>query len=173
VRPDLITFAKGVNSGYVPVGGVVISDEIAADFDEAVFPGGLTYSGHPLAAASIVGALDAMQSEGIVANAKRIGADVLGPGLQALAERHPVVGEVRGTGVFWAIELVADEATREPLPAALIGRAKKEMLARGLLPFAADNRIHAVPPCVVTDDEAAQALSIYDDVLTILDEEIR
>ncbi|MAS56102.1 MAG: aspartate aminotransferase family protein [Pimelobacter sp.] len=173
VRPDLITFAKGVNSGYVPVGGVVISDEIAADFDEAVFPGGLTYSGHPLAAASIVGALDAMESEGIVANAQRIGAEVLGPGLQALADKHPVVGEVRGTGVFWAIELVADEATREPVPAALVARAKKEMLARGLLPFAADNRIHAVPPCVVTDDETAQALSIYDDVLTILDEEIR
>ncbi|CAN5491601.1 aspartate aminotransferase family protein [soil metagenome] len=172
VKPDLIAFAKGVNSGYVPVGGVVISDEIAADFDDNVFPGGLTYSGHPLAAASIVAALDAMQSEGIVANAKRIGADVLGPGLQSLAEKHPVVGEVRGTGVFFAIELVADAVTRAPVSAAVIGRAKKEMLARGLLPFAADNRIHAVPPCVVTDDEVAEALSIYDEVLTLLDEEL-
>ncbi|WP_323793170.1 aspartate aminotransferase family protein [Nocardioides sp.] len=172
VKPDLIAFAKGVNSGYVPVGGVVISDEIAADFDKTVFPGGLTYSGHPLAAASIVAALDAMESEGIVANAKRIGADVLGPGLRELADKHPIVGEVRGTGVFWAIELVADPATRAPVGAAVIGRAKKEMLARGLLPFAADNRIHAVPPCVVTDDEVAQALSIYDDVLTLLDEEL-
>jgi taurine--2-oxoglutarate transaminase len=171
-RPDLIAFAKGVNSGYVPVGGVVISDEIAADFDETVFPGGLTYSGHPLAAASIVAALDAMESEGIVANARRIGADVLGPGLRELADKHPVVGEVRGTGVFWAIELVADAATRTPVGPAVIGRAKKEMLARGLLPFAADNRIHAVPPCVVTDDEVAHALSIYDDVLTLLDEEL-
>ncbi|CAN5456142.1 aspartate aminotransferase family protein [soil metagenome] len=172
VKPDLIAFAKGVKSGYVPVGGVIISDEIAADFDETVFPGGLTYSGHPLAAASIVGALDAMESEGIVTNAKRIGADVLGPGLQELSEKHPIVGEVRGTGVFWAIELVADAATREPVAPAVIGRAKKELFARGLLPFAADNRIHAVPPCVVTDDEVAQALSIYDDVLTLLDEEL-
>ena len=172
VRPDLIAFAKGVNSGYVPVGGVVISDEIAADFDETVFPGGLTYSGHPLAAASVVAALDAMEDEGIVDNAKRIGADVLGPGLCELAAKHPIIGEVRGTGVFWAIELVADQATRAPVGAAVIGRAKKEMLARGLLPFAADNRIHAVPPCVVTDDEVAQALSIYDDVLTLLDEEL-
>ncbi len=156
----------------MPVGGVVISDEIAADFDETVFPGGLTYSGHPLAVASIVAALDAMQDEGIVDNAKRIGADVLGPGLRELAEKHPVVGEVRGTGVFWAIELVADRATREPVAAAVIGRAKKELLARGLLPFAADNRIHAVPPCVVTDDEVAEALSTYDAVLTLLDEEL-
>jgi len=170
--PDLITFAKGVNSGYVPVGGVIISDEIAADFDDTVFPGGLTYSGHPLAAASIVAALDAMAGEGIVANAKRIGAEVLGPGLRELAEKHPVIGEVRGAGVFWAMELVADRDSRAPLPAALMGRAKSELLARDLLPFTADNRIHAVPPCVVTDDEVAQALAAYDDVLTLLDKEL-
>jgi len=172
MKPDLITFAKGVNSGYVPVGGVVMSEEIAADFDEAVFPGGLTYSGHPLACASIVGALDAMESEGIVTNAKRIGADVLGPGLAELADKHPVIGEVRGSGVFWALELVADRATHEPLAAAAVGRAKVELVARGLLPFTIENRIHVVPPCVVSDDEAAQALSLYDDVLTLLDEEL-
>ncbi|MCW2813631.1 MAG: aspartate aminotransferase family protein [Nocardioides sp.] len=170
--PDLIAFAKGVNSGYVPVGGVVISDEIAADFDDAVFPGGLTYSGHPLAAASIVAALDAMADEGIVDNARRIGADVLGPGLRELADKHPVVGEVRGLGVFWALDLVTDPATRAPVPPALIGLAKKAALARGLVPFAADNRIHVVPPCVVTDDEVAEALAVYDDVLTLLDKEI-
>src|SRR6185503_8239907 len=73
VVPDLITFAKGVNSGYVPVGGVIISDPIAATFVDRVFPGGLTYSGHPLAMASIVAALDAMESEGIVENARAIG----------------------------------------------------------------------------------------------------
>ncbi len=163
VVPDLITFAKGVNSGYVPVGGVAISAEIAADFDENVFPGGLTYSGHPLAAASIIGALDAMESEGIVENARRVGAEALAPGLAELQEKHPLIGEVRGEGVFWALELVADRGTREPVPPALIGQLKKELLARGLLPFSADNRIHVVPPCVVTDDEVARALSIYDE----------
>jgi taurine--2-oxoglutarate transaminase len=163
VVPDLITFAKGVNSGYVPVGGVIISQPIAATFDERVFPGGLTYSGHPLAAASIVGALDAMESEGIVENARRIGAEAIGPGLLELAERHEVIGEVRGEGVFWALELVADRETRKPLPAAGVGKLKSELLARGLLPFVADNRIHVVPPCVVTDDEVAQALAIYDE----------
>lgn len=162
VVPDLITFAKGVNSGYVPIGGVIISDEIAATFDERVFPGGLTYSGHPLAAASVVAALDAMKAEEIVDNARRIGETVLGPGLRALAEKHPIIGEVRGEGVFWALELVADPVTREPVAPAVIGALKKDLMARGLLPFAADNRIHVVPPCVVTDDEVRRALDIYD-----------
>ncbi|WJL94541.1 aspartate aminotransferase family protein [Microbacterium sp. ET2] len=165
VVPDLIAFAKGVNSGYVPVGGVIISDEIAATFDERVFPGGLTYSGHPLAAASIIAALDAMESEGIVDNARRMGAEAIGPGLLALAEKHEVIGEVRGEGVFWALDLVSDRETREPLPAAAIGALKKDLLARGLLPFTADNRIHVVPPCVVTADEVAEALEIYDAAL--------
>ena len=165
VVPDLITFAKGVNSGYVPVGGVIVSEPIAATFDERVFPGGLTYSGHPLAAASIVATLDAMAEEGIVDNAKRIGRDVLGPGLAALAERHDVIGEARGMGVFWALELVADRDTRAPVDAATMGRVKAGLLERGLIPFVADNRIHVVPPCVVTDAEVAEALEMYDDVL--------
>ena len=168
VVPDLITFAKGVNSGYVPAGGVIISEPIAAAFDERVFPGGLTYSGHPLAMASIVATLDAMKEEGIVANAKTVGAEHIGPGLAKLATKHDVVGEVRGTGVFWAIELVADPETREPLPAGGMATVKRELLARDLLPLVQDNRIHVVPPCVVTPAEVAQALAIYDEVLGLL-----
>ncbi|MFL6173242.1 MAG: aspartate aminotransferase family protein [Marmoricola sp.] len=168
VVPDLITFAKGVNSGYVPAGGVIITDEIAADFDERVFPGGLTYSGHPLAMASIVAALDAMAEEGIVENAATIGRDHLGPALTKLAENHSVIGEVRGTGVFWALELVADPETRAPVDAAVMGRVKSELLARHLLPFTAENRIHVVPPCIVTPDEVAEAVAAYDEVLTLL-----
>ena len=168
VVPDLITFAKGVNSGYVPVGGVIISDAIAAQFDEQVFPGGLTYSGHPLAAASIIGALDAMEDEGIVDHARRMGTEEIGPALRALAERHEVIGAVRGEGVFWALELVADRSTREPLPAAAIGALKSGLVARGLLPFVSENRIHVVPPCVVTADEVAQAAAIYDEAFTDL-----
>jgi taurine--2-oxoglutarate transaminase len=165
VVPDLITFAKGVNSGYVPAGGVVIADHISADFDDTVFPGGLTYSGHPLAMAAIVAALDAMKDEGIVENAATVGRDHIGPALAELAEKHELVGEVRGTGVFWAIELVADRETREPVPAAVMGRVKSELLARNLLAFTADNRIHVVPPCVVTPDEVAEAVAAYDEVL--------
>jgi taurine--2-oxoglutarate transaminase len=165
VKPDLITFAKGVNSGYVPVGGVVISEEIAATFDERVFPGGLTYSGHPLAAASVVASIEAFEEEHIVGNAERIGRDHLAPGLAALAARHPVIGEVRGRGVFWALELVQDPQTRQPVTPAFMGRIKAELLNRGLLPFIADNRIHVVPPAVVTPEEIRKALEIYDEAL--------
>lgn len=172
VVPDLITFAKGVNSGYVPVGGVIISEPIAATFDDRVFPGGLTYSGHPLAAASIVGALDAMESEGIVDHARRVGEEAIGPGLRELAGRHPLIGEVRGEGVFWAIELVADRETREPIGADVIGRLKKELTGRGLLPLAVDNRIHVVPPCVVTDAQVAEGIAIYDESLTSVEEDL-
>lgn len=165
VVPDLITFAKGVNSGYVPAGGVIISDPVAATFDDQVFPGGLTYSGHPLAMASIVATIEAMNEEGIVDNAATIGTDHIAPGLASLAEKHDVIGEVRGTGVFWALELVADRETREPLPATTMGRIKSDLIARNLIPFIMENRIHVVPPCVVTPDEVAEAISIYDDVL--------
>jgi taurine--2-oxoglutarate transaminase len=167
VRPDLITFAKGVNSGYVPVGGVVISDPVSHHFDERVFPGGLTYSGHPLAAASIVAALTAMEDEGVVRNAKRIGSDVLAPALEAL-KRHDVVGEVRGSGVFWAVELVSDREARTPLDAGTMGRLKTDLLSRGLLPFTAENRIHVVPPAVVTDEEARRGVAIIDEALAAL-----
>ena len=167
VVPDLITFAKGVNSGYVPVGGVLISDAIARDFDDVVFPGGLTYSGHPLAMASIIAALDAMASEGIVDNAARIGRDVIAPALDKLKADHPIVGEVRGTGVFWAIELVSDRDARTPVSALVMGKIKSELIARNLLPFIAENRIHVVPPCVVTDAEVAEAMAIYDEVLSL------
>jgi taurine--2-oxoglutarate transaminase len=166
VVPDLITFAKGVNSGYVPVGGVIISDEIAAGFDDRVFPGGLTYSGHPLAAASIIATLDAMEAEGIVENARTVGAEAIAPLLQDLADRHDLIGEVRGEGVFWAVELVADRATRAPLSAAAMGAVKSALVSRGLLPFIAENRVHVVPPCVVTADEVAQAGEIYDAAFT-------
>jgi taurine--2-oxoglutarate transaminase len=168
VRPDLITFAKGVNSGYVPVGGVIISEPISAAFDKRVFPGGLTYSGHPLAAASIVANLTAMAEEGVVEHARQIGTDELGPGLEALADKHDVIGEVRGTGVFWAVELVADRGSREPLAAADMGRLKGDLTQAGLLPFIADNRLHVVPPAVVTADEIAQGLEIIDGALSRL-----
>jgi taurine--2-oxoglutarate transaminase len=165
IVPDLVTFAKGVNSGYVPAGGVLIPPVIAAEFDTRVFPGGLTYSGHPLAMASIVATIDAMREEGIVEHARRIGAEVLAPALHALAERHACIGEVRGLGVFWALDLVEDRETRAPLAAPEMARIKQGLVAGGLLPFVQDNRVHVVPPCIVTEDEVARAIAIYDAVL--------
>jgi taurine--2-oxoglutarate transaminase len=174
VVPDLITFAKGSNSGYVPVGGVIISDEIAATFDQQVFPGGLTYSGHPLACASIVATIDAMKDEGIVENAARVGAQVLGPGLRELADRHPVIGEVRGLGVFWALDLVSDRESRAMLaPYGGSSPAMTELVARckagGLLPFTNYNRMHVVPPCTITGTEAKEGLAILDEALAVAD----
>src|SRR5580658_8993779 len=172
--PDLITFAKGSNSGYVPAGGVIISDAIAATFDDRVFPGGLTYSGHPLACASIVATIDVMKEEDIIGNARRVGEHVLGPGLRELAERHPVVGEVRGTAVFWALDLVSDRATREMLaPYGGSSEAMNALVAdcksRGLIPFTNYNRLHVVPPCTVSESEAKEGLAILDDALAVAD----
>ena len=174
VEPDLVVFAKGSNSGYVPVGGVIISKEIAATFDERVFPGGLTYSGHPLAAASIVGSIDAMKEEKIIENAASIGENVLGPGLRALAEKHPVIGEVRGLGVFWALDLVTNRETREPLaPYGGTSQAMTDLVtackSRGLMPFANFNRMHVVPPCVVTEAQAREGLEILDQAFGDID----
>jgi taurine--2-oxoglutarate transaminase len=178
VRPDLIAFAKGSNSGYVPLGGVIISADIAATFDHRVFPGGLTYSGHPLACAAAVASINAMTDEGIIENARRVGEEVLGPGLREMAERHPSVGEVRGLGVFWALDLVKDKGTREMLvPYNASGAANAPMAAlvaackaRGMLPFANFNRLHVVPPCTITDAEAKEGLAVLDEALTVADE---
>ncbi len=177
VRPDLITFAKGVNSGYVPLGGVVISDEVAASFQERAYPGGLTYSGHPLACASAVASITAFHEDGIIDNARRLGEEVIGPRLRQIAEKHPSVGDVRGLGVFWAVELVKDRSTREPLvPFNASGDAARPMSAlaaackeRGLWPFIHFNRTHVVPPCTTTPEEAEEGLAILDEALDVAD----
>lgn len=173
VVPDLIVFAKGSNSGYVPAGGVIISDTIASIFDDRVYPGGLTYSGHPLAMASIVATLDTMHEEDIVSNAARVGAEVIGPGLRELADRHPVIGEARGTAVFWALDLVKNRETREMLApyggtSEAMNTLMAECRARGLMPFVNYNRLHVVPPCTITGAEAKEGLAILDEALAAI-----
>ena len=172
--PDLITFAKGVNSGYVPLGGVVISAPIVETFSAQVYPGGLTYSGHPLACAAAVATIEAMESEGIIANAKSIGDDVLRPGLSALAEKHPVIGEVRGTGVFFALDLVKDRATKEELApyggtSEAMGALGAAMKAEELFPFMNYHRLHIVPPCTISAEEASDALVRLDRAFDAID----
>ncbi|MGD9700806.1 MAG: aspartate aminotransferase family protein [Acidimicrobiia bacterium] len=177
VTPDLICFAKGVNSGYVPLGGVIISRPIADTFKERVYPGGLTYSGHPLACASAVASINIFKEEGLVENARRLGDEVFGPELRAMQERHPSIGEVRGLGVFWAIELVKDRATREMfVPFNASGPAAAPMTAivsackaEGVWPFAHFNRLHVTPPCNISDDEARQGLAVIDQALELAD----
>ena len=175
VEPDIISIAKGVNSGYVPLGAVSMSTEYSDYFEDTFYPGGLTYSGHPLACAAAVATIDTMRDEHIVDNARMIGETVLGPGLRDIADRHPVVGDVRGLGCFWALELVKDRATREPM--APYGGSSPEMneLAaalkrRGLLTFVSNNRLNVVPPLIITADEAREGLSIIDEVLHTTDQ---
>jgi taurine--2-oxoglutarate transaminase len=177
VTPDLLTFAKGVNSGYVPLGGVLISERVAATFDHRAYPGGLTYSGHPLACASAVASIKIMREEGIVGHARDLGTEVIGPALRKLAKNHPSVGEVRGMGTFWALELVRDRRTREPLvPYNASGGAAAPMIefsaackGRGLWPFTHFNRTHVVPPCTTTADEIAEGVDILDEALAVAD----
>ncbi|NEB79890.1 aspartate aminotransferase family protein [Streptomyces sp. SID14478] len=177
VTPDLLTFAKGVNSGYVPLGGVALSGAIAETFAKRPYPGGLTYSGHPLACAAAVATINVMEEEGIVTQAARTGAEIIEPALRDLAERHPSVGEVRGVGMFWALELVRDRETREPLvPYNAAGEANAPMAAfaaaakaNGLWPFLNMNRTHVVPPLNITEAEAKEGLAALDVALAAAD----
>lgn len=177
IEPDLITFAKGVNSGYVPLGGVLISDEIAATFDDRPYPGGLTYSGHPLGCAVALASMEVFEQDDIPARAADLGERVIRPELDKLAARHPSVGEVRGRGCFFAIELVRDSATREPLvPFNAAGEAAAPMQqvmaaakAGGVWPFAHFNRLHVAPPLVISEEDVLAGLAGIDAALEVAD----
>src|SRR5690348_3429791 len=114
VVPDIITTAKGINSGYVPLGAMTVRDHVYEAIKDKFFAGGLTYSGHPLACAVGVASVETFRDEGIVENSAAQGEYLFGA-LGDLADRHPSIGEVRGRGLFWGIELVRNRDTREPL----------------------------------------------------------
>jgi taurine--2-oxoglutarate transaminase len=172
-NPDLIVFAKGVTSGYLPLGGVVISGKIAATFNDRVFPGGLTYSGHPLACATAVATIDVMKEEKMVENAAMIGEKVIAPALIELAKKHHMIGDVRGQGVFWSLDLVTNRGTREPMAAyggsspamnEIVAECKKQ----GLMPFNNFNRIHLNPPCNISVEDTKLGLDMLDRALTAM-----
>src|ERR1700745_1454585 len=114
VVPDIMTVAKGINSCYVPLGAMIINQKLADWVEDKYFAGGLTYSGHVLACAAAIASIEAFREEGIVENSAALG-EALGERLRQLQGRHAAIGEVRGKGLFWGIELVRDRATREPL----------------------------------------------------------
>jgi taurine--2-oxoglutarate transaminase len=177
VVPDIITLAKGINSGYVPLGAMVIREPLKQWAQDNFFAGGLTYSGHPLACAAGVASIEAFKEEGIVENAAAQGA-WLGPELEKLAERHPSIGEVRGLGLFWGLELVRDRQTREPLvpynaageDALPVNRMAKAALERGLYLFVHWNVVMIAPPLVISQEELQEGLDALDEVLAIADE---
>ncbi|HEY8773188.1 MAG TPA: aminotransferase class III-fold pyridoxal phosphate-dependent enzyme [Gaiellaceae bacterium] len=177
VVPDLITTAKGINSGYVPLGALTVRDHVYESIKDRFFAGGLTYSGHPLACAVGVASIEAFREEGVVENAAAMGA-YLADELPKLAERHPSIGDVRGLGLFWGLELVRDRETREPLvpfnaggeAAEPMTRITKACLERGLYPFAHWNVLAITPPLTITREELDEGIGVLDEVLAIADE---
>ncbi|MFT4233844.1 MAG: aspartate aminotransferase family protein [Microbacterium sp.] len=178
VVPDLITFAKGVNSGYVPLGGVIISDRIASHFDTTAFPGGLTYSGHPLACAPGIATFEVFERDGILERVRDLSSRVIEPKLREIEAKHPAVGEVRGLGFFWAIELVKSKETREMLvpynaagaDAAPVAAVLAACKAEGVWPFTHFNRLHVAPPLVTSEEDLVRGLDVIDRALAHADE---
>jgi taurine--2-oxoglutarate transaminase len=174
VVPDIITTAKGINSGYVPLGAMTVRPWLYERIEERLFAGGLTYSGHPLACATAVASIETFREEGIVENSAEHGA-YLAEELPRLAERHPSIGDVRGLGLFWGLELVKDRETRESLvpfnnQGEPIQRVTKAALERGLYLFVHWNVVVVCPPLNITREELDEGLAVLDEALTIADE---
>jgi taurine--2-oxoglutarate transaminase len=177
VVPDILTVAKGINSGYVPLGAMVVSKPIADWVRDKYFAGGLTYSGHPLACAAAVASIEAFRDEGIVEQAAEMEQHIRA-GLERLAERHPSIGDVRGLGCFFGLELVRDRDTREPLVPfnatgesfAPVARVMKAALERGLYLMTHWNVVMVCPPLTITREELDEGLGILDEALAVADE---
>ncbi len=176
VVPDILSVAKGINSGYVPLGAMVVSEPIGEWLRDKYFAGGLTYSGHPLACASGVASIETFREEGIVEHAAEMG-DLLGAGLRELEQRHASIGNVRGLGCFWGVELVRDRETREPLVPfnaageafAPMAKVAKAALDRGLYLMIHWNVVMICPPLTITRDEIDEGLAILDEALAVAD----
>jgi taurine--2-oxoglutarate transaminase len=177
VVPDIMTVAKGINSGYVPLGAMIVREPIGEWVRDKYFAGGLTYSGHPLACAAAVASIEAFRDEGIVENSAAMG-EVFREELTGLQERHPSIGEVRGLGCFWGLELVRNRETREPLvpfnatgdAMAPMSRLARAALDRGLYLMTHWNVIMICPPLTITRDELEEGIAALDEALAVADE---
>lgn len=171
VTPDMITFAKGVTSAYVPLGGVALRESLAAHFDDHPLPSGHTYSGHPLAMAAGVAALRAYQTEGLYERPRELEA-LLRAHCDALQRRHRIVGEARGVGAFFGLELVNDRETRTPLVpwqgAQTLAAFFNELLTRGLYVLGRYNVVIIAPPLVISPEQLDEGFEILDEALSRL-----
>jgi taurine--2-oxoglutarate transaminase len=176
VKPDIVTFAKGVTCGYVQLGGVAVSSEIAAYFDDNLLSCGLTYSGHPLACAAGLACINYYEEENILDNVNRVG-KVLGEKLEEIKEKHPSVGDVRYIGLFSAVELVKDKETKEALvpygkdPEGVMGKILGMLKERKFMTYTHENMILVAPPLIITEEQLVEELAKLDEVLEIVDKE--
>ena len=173
VIPDIMTMAKGITSGYAPLGAVAMKPEIAATFNDRVFEGGLTFNGHPVSLAAAIANINVMRSDSLIDKAKKSGV-VMAEMMAELVDRHPSVGEVRSMGLFGAIELVKNRETREPV-SPFAGTSpemvslKKYLLEKGLFLYTHWNLLLIIPPLIITPDQLAEGFSIIDKGLEITD----
>lgn len=174
VKPDIITFAKGITCGYAPLGGVIVSKEIASFFDDHLLSCGLTYSAHPLGCAAGIATVEFYKEAGLIEKAKEQGA-LLGKLLEDIKEKHPSVGDVRYIGLFSAIELVKDKKTKAALveygqdPEKIMPKIVGMLSEKGFYTYSHENSIIVAPPLIITDQELRDAMAIMDEVLNTVD----
>ncbi len=174
VKPDIMVMAKGLTSGYMPLGAVTVSDEIASHFDENVLWAGLTYSAHALACAAGIANIKVYRNENLIERSEEMG-QVLRAGLTDLAEKHPSVGEIRGVGLHQVLELVKDRDTREPISefnrplSEPMQKVAASILQDGLSTFVRWNWIFCAPPLIITEEQIDEGLAIIDKALNITD----
>jgi taurine--2-oxoglutarate transaminase len=166
VVPDMITTAKGITAGYVPLGALIVSEPIADFFEDKMLWCGLTYSGHPLACAAGVATIQAYEDDGLLENAVRVGKH-LGQRLEEIKARHASVGDVRHIGLFSALEIVKSKATKEPIdPLTELGAFLR---SHGLFTFIFHNVVFAVPPLCINEAQVDEGLAIIERALEITD----
>ena len=170
VKPDIVSFAKGVTCGYVQLGGVVVSKKIAEYFDDHMLSCGLTFSGHPLACAAGVACLNFYKKADILSSVRAAG-DELGKCLEQIKQKHTSVGDVRYIGLFSAVELVKDRQTREPLvpygkdPEGIMGRLVGALKKKGFMTYSHENMILISPPLIITPQQVKEEMQKLDEVL--------
>ncbi len=169
VVPDMITFAKGVTSGYLPLGGVLVSDPIAQYFEDKYLYQGLTYMGHPMCCAAGIATIQVYKDENLISRARSMGW-VLGQALEEIKQRHNAVGDVRYIGMFSVIELVKNRATKEPMNLETMNAVRSRLLDEGFSTFVSKNMVYVVPPLVITEKELETGLAIVDRALAIADQ---
>jgi taurine--2-oxoglutarate transaminase len=168
VTPDMITTAKGITSGYVPLGVCIVSEPIAKFFDDKYLYAGLTYNGHALACAAAVATISVYEEDGLLDNAVKVG-KYLGEALEGIKSRHPSVGDVRYIGLFSALELVSNRETKEIFPAAKMAELGKFLREKGLFTFIMANNmgsiVFVVPPLCITKEQLDEGLAIVESAL--------